>query len=322
MTTALVTGATGFIGRHLVDRLLRADTQVIVLCRPESRVPKAWQGRLDVVRCADWSEAGFRSALNERDFAVIFHLAAYGVRYLDRNFVQMFRINVDTPAALVRLGRDRDARMIMAGTFSEYRQPDTHVPLDEGAPLEAEKIYGSSKAAGGLRARALADDLGMKLRILRLFHVYGPGEPPHRLLPSLLAGLLQGRRVSLSAGDQVRDFVYVDDVVEAFVRSDAEMQMPDTPLTAIWNVCTGVENSVKCFASTVARIMGASEELLGFGDIPLRPDDDPWLVGNGELLHQALSWRPTYNLLSGLNAALKKYAVGTPSAENLRATIL
>jgi nucleoside-diphosphate-sugar epimerase len=136
-------------------------------------------------------------------------------------------------------------------------------------------------------------------------------------LPSLLAGLSQGRRISLSAGNQVRDFVYVDDVVEAFVRSDAEMQMPDTPLTAIWNVCTGVENSVKCFASTVARIVGASEELLGFGDIPLRPDDDPWLVGNGELLHQALSWRPAYNLSSGLSAAIEKYAVGKFPAEDL-----
>ena len=77
---ALVTGATGFIGRHLVDRLIDAKTQVVALIRPGSLVPEQWRGRVTCIECADWSEAGLRAALASQSFDVVFHLATYGVR--------------------------------------------------------------------------------------------------------------------------------------------------------------------------------------------------------------------------------------------------
>jgi nucleoside-diphosphate-sugar epimerase len=176
------------------------------------------------------------------------------------------------------------------------------IPLDESAPLETVKIYGAAKAKGGVLATELAGDLGVGLRILRLFHVYGPGEAPHRLLPSLLAGLGQASRVALSGGTQVRDFVYVADVVEAFLRAKRHIDGDRTPQT--WNLCTGIGHSVRDFACCVADALGASHDLLGFGDLAPREDDVPWLVGNGELMASALGWRPQYELASGIEAAL------------------
>jgi dTDP-4-dehydrorhamnose reductase len=207
---ALVTGATGFIGRHLVAELIDAQKQVVALVRPRSRVPDQWRGRVIGVECADWSEAGLRAALASQSFDVAFHLAAYGVRPTDRDPGLMLRINVDLPALLVHLCQERGARLVMAGTFSEYQGPADRRRLTEQPPLETGKIYGASKAAGGIVASALAESLGVKLRLLRFFRVYRVGEAPHRLLPTLVAGLSRGERVQLSDGTQVRDFIWIN----------------------------------------------------------------------------------------------------------------
>jgi len=303
---ALVTGAGGFIGRHLVDRLLAIDMPVSVLVRSARPLPERWAGRLERIECGDWSEAGLRAAIGSRNLAVIFHLAAYGTFPGDRDIEQALRVNVELPATLVRLCKERGASLVMAGTLSEYRPPTNRIPLTELAPIESWRMYGSSKAAGGLVAGALAAHFGVGLRILRLFHTYGPGEAGHRLLTSLATGLRQGRRVALSAGTQVRDFVYVADAVEAFIRAAAHvgshMASRDQPVT--WNVCSGIGHSVRDFALAVAAVMGARRELLGFGDLELRADDVPWLVGNGERIAADLGWRPGYDIASGIRAAL------------------
>src|ERR1039457_3143007 len=120
---ALVTGATGFIGRHLVDGLIDAGTQVVALVRPGSRLPDRWRGRVTSIACADWGEAELRAGLASQSFDVAYHLAAYGVRPSDRDPGLMLRINVDLAAVLVHLCKERGARLVMAGTFSEYQRP-------------------------------------------------------------------------------------------------------------------------------------------------------------------------------------------------------
>jgi nucleoside-diphosphate-sugar epimerase len=169
--------------------------------------------------------------------------------------------------------------------------------------LETAKIYGASKAAGGIVARALAESLGVKLRLLRFFKVYGEGEAPHRLLPSLVAGLSRGERVPLSDGRQIRDFIHVDDVVQACLAAGNDMVLPSRPLTATWNVCTGIGHSVETFAALVAQTMGKRAELLGFGELPMRADDEPYLVGDGERMFRELGWLPKLDLEAGIRAA-------------------
>jgi nucleoside-diphosphate-sugar epimerase len=301
---ALVTGATGFIGRHLVDGLIDANMQVVTLIRPGSRLPDQWRGRVTSLECADWSEAGLRAALASRPFDVVFHLATYGVRPTDRDPGLMLRINVDLPALFVHLCKERGARLVMAGTFSEYQKPADRRPLTEQSPLEMGKIYGASKAAAGILASALAESLGVRLRLLRFFQVYGEGEAPHRLLPSLVAGLSRGERVPLSDGTQVRDFIYVDDVVEACIKAGDDMVSRSRALTAAWNVCTGVGHSVRTFAELVAQAMGERAELLGFGELPMRADDELYLVGDGERMFRELGWRPKHDLGAGIRAAV------------------
>jgi nucleoside-diphosphate-sugar epimerase len=300
-TIALVSGASGFIGTHLVARLLSEGSRVTVLVRSSSALPAEWQGRVHIIPCDDFSEGNLRRLLNT-PVETVFHLAAYGVKPNHRDTDEMLQINVTLPAMLVRLCAEWRARMVMAGTFSEYRSPPNQDLLSEDSPLEQGKLYGSSKAAGGLMASAIANSGGTRFRLLRLFKVYGAGEAPHRLLPALVSGLGRGERVAISAGTQVIDFLYIDDAVEAMLRADAHCR--EIGGIATWNVATGRAHSVREFAERVAAAMKADGSLLGFGAIDMRKDDEPWLVGSPDLLRSELGWQPSIGLEEGVRAAV------------------
>lgn len=297
----LVTGASGFIGVHLVNRLLAEGNDVTALTRSSSVVPAGWRGRVRIVACDEFSERNLRRLLDV-PFDAVFHLAAYGVKPEHRDVGEMVAINVALPATLMRLCADWRARMVMAGTFSEYRSPASRNVVTEDSPLEQGKLYGSSKAAGGLMASAVAHGSGAGFRLLRLFKVYGAGEAPHRLLPALVGGLGRRERVAMSAGTQVLDFVYIDDVVEAMMRANAHCAAKGG--VATWNVATGRGHSVREFAESVARAMDADVSLLGFGAIGMRGDDEPWVVGSPDLLRAQLGWQPATGLDEGVRAAV------------------
>ena len=122
--SALVTGASGFIGAHLVARLLSEGSRVTALVRSSSALPAEWSDRVRIVTCDDFSESNLRRLL-DAPFETVFHLAAYGVKPIHRDIDEMLRINVQLPAALARLCGEWRASMVMAGTFSEYRSPST-----------------------------------------------------------------------------------------------------------------------------------------------------------------------------------------------------
>jgi nucleoside-diphosphate-sugar epimerase len=299
--SALVTGASGFIGAPLVARLLAEGCRVSVLVRPSSELPAEWRDRVEVVVCEDFSEGNLRRRCRT-PVETVFHLAAYGVLPGNRNSDQMVRINVVLPATLTRLCSEWGASMIMTGSSAEYQRPATNDPIRETAPLEQCKLYGSSKAAGGLMASAIASEAGTGFRLLRLFKAYGAGEAPHRLLPALVKDLSRGEGVALSAGTQVLDFVYIDDIVDAMLRADAHCRKKGG--IATWNVATGRAHSVREFAERVAAAMNADPSLLAFGAIGMRKDDEPWLVGSPDLLRSELGWQPSIGLDEGVSAAV------------------
>lgn len=311
--SVLVTGATGFVGVHLVARLLSEGNVVTVLARSSSVLPAEWRDRVRIMACDDFSERNLRRLL-DRPFEAIFHLAAYGVKPNQRDVDEIVRINMEMPAALARLCGEWQARMVMTGTFSEYRSPSSRELVLEDSPLEQGKLYGSSKAAGGLMAGAIAHSSGGGFRLLRLFKVYGAGEAPHRLLPALVSGLAKHERVAISAGTQVLDFVYIDDVIEAMVRADAHCG--EKGGIATWNVATGRAHSVREFAEQVAVAMNADASLLGFGALAIRNDDEPWFVGSPDRLRSELGWQPSIGLEDGVRAAVVALRRG-PAQEQL-----
>jgi len=141
MSRVLVTGSTGFIGARLCAALRARGDDVTALSR------RAGEGLTPV---GDWSLGGLKSVIGDSKFDTIFHLAAYGVAPGDRDAHAMFTVNTLLPVTMVALASHCGASIITTGSNAEYATPTSPAPLTETAPLRADTLYGSSKAAGWL----------------------------------------------------------------------------------------------------------------------------------------------------------------------------
>ena len=249
-------------------------------------MPKAWRPRFPAA-----------------EFDRVFHLAGYGVRPDHRDAETIFRVNVDVPRALVDIASSwSPGAVVMAGSGSEYKLDGVERPVTEDHPLEPYKLYGASKAAGTLCSAALAAARRIPFAACRIFGVYGPGEAPYRLVPSLIRGLGGSHRIPLSAGLQKRDFLFVDDVVEALVK--VAVALETEPRQVILNVGTGQPISVREFVQTVAAMLHIPESRLGFGDIPMRPDEVMLFSGSPARLHALTGWQAMVDLNGGIRRCL------------------
>jgi nucleoside-diphosphate-sugar epimerase len=298
--SVLVTGGNGFIGRHLVRKLLDDGCAVALLQRSPDRIDPRTQ-LFHVDRLAPDEIA---AVLKGRRFDWLFHLAGYGVRPHDRDLETMFRINVDVTRELMNAAAGWAPRaVIVAGSGSEYRLEGVERPVTEDWPLEPYEPYGALKAAGTLCAAAIAAARRVPFAACRIFGVYGPGEAPHRLLPSLVNGLRANRRVPLSEGLQRRDFLFVSDVIEALTQT--ALALETDPQQLILNVGTGRPITVCEFAKTVAAILAVPETRLGFGDIPMRTGETMVFSGDSAKLHRLTGWTPTIELRDGIRRHLE-----------------
>lgn len=315
MTSAsvLVTGGNGFIGRHLVRRLLHDGCAVTLLQRSPERIDP----RTELLRVDSLTSQTMAVALEGRHFDWLFHLAAAGVQPDDCDPEAMFQINVDVTRALMSIAARWPLRaVIIAGSGSEYRLDGVRHPVAEDWPLEPYKLYGASKAAGTLCAAAFAAARGIPFAACRLFGVYGPGEAAHRLLPALASGLRSGKRVALSHGLQKRDFVFVDDAVEALVKTTLFLEKQ--PQQLILNVGTGRPVSVRMFAKTVAAMLAAPLSQLGFGDIAMPTPGVTVFSAEATKLRALTGWVPMVQLRDGIRRYLDARGADEPTpAEQL-----
>ncbi len=270
----------------------------MVLARPGASTPPG----CDVVSVPDLSRNAVTSALAGHRFDVVFHLAAYGVAPADRNPRLTFDVNVAGTDAIVHMAAETGAKSVVyLGSCSEYRDPASGQLVEEDAPIGGGRLYGGSKAAAGLWGQALAAQLGIGFQWLRLFNVFGPGEAASRLIPVLISRLKADETVALSPGEQVRDFLYIDDAVTGILRAaEASLQGRHGP----FNLCSGKPVMVKEIALAVADAMGKPHDLLGFGDLNYRPDDILWLVGNPDRFHRATGFHPQTPLLAGVEQVI------------------
>jgi len=298
-----MTGATGFIGRHMAAYLAEQGCEVVSLQRSHAAIA----GISQAVTLSDLQPLRVAEALRGRRFDWIVHFAGYGVSPDDRNPDDMFFANVELPRSLVQLAPNWHVKAVfIAGTGSEYDTESATGPVLEDHPLELTKLYGASKAAGTICAHAMAKALGLPLAIGRIFKTYGPGEPAHRLLPTLLHNLKQGNRVKLSPGLQLRDQLFVHDVVTA---TEAMLMAVEVQqIQVIANVATGKPETVRHFAEIVAEEIGVSTDLLGFGDIAQRPDDTMCFSGNPQRLISLTGWQPRFDLRSGIRESIAYFA--------------
>ncbi|WP_158660410.1 NAD-dependent epimerase/dehydratase family protein [Paraburkholderia terrae] len=294
----ILTGASGFVGTRLAHALVSANVGVVNVGRHSCLVPGV-ENVLVPALAPEHLAASLPSG-----FDGLIHLAAAGVKPSDRDVSTVTGVNSTLMPYLVSLASQRGIKAVVTvGSSAEYSAIGAHGPLDEESQLETHKLYGASKAAGGILALATGAASNVPVAVVRLFNVYGPGEAAHRLLPSLAAGLRAGQPVKLSAGTQIRDFVYVDDASNGLIAVLNALISGQLPSGA-FNLATGVGQTVADFARQACEALGAAPELLQLGVLPMRPDDLPYVVGNPGKLQAACGWHTSTSLSEGIRRAL------------------
>jgi UDP-glucose 4-epimerase len=285
----LLTGATGFVGANLARRLLADGHEVHVLTRPGRD-----QWRLKEIRQAlivhevDLVDAdAVDTAVSQADPEWVFHLAAYGAYPTQTDLGQAVQTNVMGTLNLVRACSDRGvAAIVNAGSSSEYGLKD-HAPL-EGEWLEPNSDYAATKAAATIMSSHIARSRGLNLTTLRLYSVYGPFEEPSRLVPALVLCGLRSTLPSLVNPGVARDFVYVDDVTEAFLLA-ARAQSDGDGL--VYNVATGMQTTMGQAVEAIRRLLPVKAEA-EWGSMPDRQWDTNVWVGDSGRIRDRLGWKP------------------------------
>jgi nucleoside-diphosphate-sugar epimerase len=264
-----VTGGTGFIGGHFLKQALAARHHVFAVRRAggKTRIPllqePVWlEGNLD----DDWSEK-----LSQCDALV--HFAAAGVSPQKADWDESFDANVRQSLNLWRQAVQGGVkRFVICGSCFEYgKSGERHEFIPADAPLEPTHAYAASKAAATMAAMAMAIENKIELLVLRPFHVFGEGEEEARFWPSLRKTAMAGEDFPMTAGEQIRDFVQVQNVAEAFVtalaRNDLRAGEPK-----IENVGTGKPQTLRAFAEFWWRQWNAKGKLK-IGDVPYRANE-------------------------------------------------
>jgi UDP-glucose 4-epimerase len=297
----LVTGASGFVGAAVVRLAVQRGDTVIALVGPRSDLARLESVRREIeVARADITDGRALSevvGLAAPDACV--HLAARGAVVREDDLTTLLAANAAVPAALAQaLAAAGAGRLVTAGSSSEYGS--VRGAMEEASAARPDDFYGVAKLAGGLLARIVGARCGLETVHLRLFSVYGPGEDRRRLVPSMIDALLGARPLALTPGEQVRDFVYVDDVAEALLEATHRPGLDGHTL----NVGTGVQTSVRQLGAIVADQLGG-HQLLRFGERPYRPDERfSWRAGT-VLTERTLGWTAGTPLAEGIARAIE-----------------
>ena len=308
----LLTGATGFIGRHLGRALVIRGFEVHAVSRQaaeHSPVSGAHWWRADLR-----DPESIRSIVDRIQPAWVFHFAGCtsGRGRSDAAAVaESFEVNLHGSLALFESlagASSRLTRVVCAGSLEEYGNgPLPFVETQREQPVSA---YSAAQVAVTHAAQMLHRQRALPCVILRLGLVYGPEQPPSFMIPAVAAACLARRPFPMTAGSQTRDYVYIDDVVDAAMRAVGS----DGVEGRVINLSEGVERRVADVARHVAEIAGA-EGILQLGALPPRPHEMERMVCDRSRAQALLDWIPTTSFDAGLRATVQWQTQHAPAGD-------
>jgi nucleoside-diphosphate-sugar epimerase len=296
----LVTGGSGFIGSHLVKRLVQMGAEVHVLTRNRSvidniRLDDVWKS-LKIVN-ADMRNFDSLGLLRRVEPEIIFHLAAYHhVGDSFTHFSEALDTNCLGTANLLEALENYE-RFVYTST-SEVYGFQLSVPFKEDMVPHPISPYSIGKYAGELYC-LMKYRMGYPITVLRPFNVFGPYQSVEAVIPEIIGDCLQGRPIRATEGKQTREFNYVDDIIDGFILA----AQTKAAVGEIINLGGGQETSIKDLILKIIRLSNSKSEAL-LGALPYRPTEIWRMFCDNHKAKDILNWSPKVGLDEGLRRTI------------------
>jgi UDP-glucose 4-epimerase len=310
-TRVLVTGASGFLGSHLVRRLLEEGAEVVIMTRygnvvHSPRLAGVW-GKLRVLE-ADLRNRGALEAISSIAPRWVFHLAAYNhVGESFRQVEECFDVNAKGTANVLDACMAAGVERFVYTSTSEVYGLQSEVPFVETMTPQPQSPYAVTKFAGEqyclLRART---DTSTSIRVVRPFNAFGPGQSTKAVLSEIIETCLAGRPLRMTEGAQTREFNYVEDLVDGLLAA-AHHPGFEGPI----NLAGGREISIRSLVETVATLTKTRSNI-EFGALPYRPNEIWRMYADVRRAHEVLGWRARVGFEEGLRRTVAAFAQGAP----------
>ena len=303
----LVTGATGFIGSHLTRRLVADGADVHALTSAVSSVyPLRLLDLRDRIALHEGSLTD-RSAMDALADRVrpthVLHLGAYTHvgKSWDRTD-ECIQTNVQGTVNLLHAlaAAGGVERFVYTGTSEIYG--DINVPFTEDACVNPVSPYSVSKYAGERFCRMFHQGRGWPIVMVRPFNAYGPAQSPDRVIPEIVVRALRGQELRMTQGRQTREFNYVEDLVDGFVRAATTPGIEGE----LFNLGCGDEISMRELATSILDLLGRPIDAQ-FGALPERPTEIPRMYSDSSKAAARLGWKPSHTLREGLEKTIAWY---------------
>lgn len=293
MKRVLLTGATGFIGRHCLPFLLESGFQVHAVSSrlTEQSYPEVHWHRADL-----FNSGQITKLVNDVRPTHLLHLAWYtmpGRYWTSLENIRWVRASLELLQAFALKGGNR---VVIAGTSAEYDWRSGYCS-ESITPLVPSTLYGTCKHSLQMMLSDFSKETGISSAWGRIFFLYGPNEHPDRLVPSVIRSLLLGEPARCSHGKQVRDFMHVKDVASALV------SLIESDVSGPVNIASGRAFELKEIIYKIADKIN-QRDLVQLGVQSVPESEPPFLIANISRLSKELGWLPKLDLDSGLEETI------------------
>lgn len=305
----LITGADGFIGSHLTEKLVALGANVTALVEYNSFNSWGWLDSIDgnIKKNIEIISGDIREYDNVKRMIkgkdVVFHLAALiAIPYSYLSPMAYVKTNVEGTTNVLEACRDYSVEKIVHTSTSETYGTALYVPIDENHPMQGQSPYSASKISADKMAESYYNSFDLPVATIRPFNTYGPRQSARAVIPTIISQILAGKKeIKLGSLTPTRDFNYVNDTAEAFIK----IAESDNTIGQVINAGTNNEISIGDLVKKIITLTGKDVRII-CDDERLRPEKSEVnrLLADNTKIKNLTTWSPQYSLDEGLKETI------------------
>ncbi len=298
MSEIVIHGASSFIGKHLVKRLLANGIKFRIIAREKSNLPH----ELEVIENCVYRYA---SSLNEVEItdlesgSIFIELSWHGVFGSQRNEAEQITVNIPlTISSITTANRLKSKHWIGFGSQAEYGNLNKRISESENC--NPTTLYGKSKLQCSQIALELTSSLALEFTWLRLFSVFGPDDNHEWFIQYLIREMLVNTEINVTKAEQCWDYLYIDDIIDMLLKLFVHKGL------GVTNLGSGSAIQLKNIIEYIRNKTNSTSQI-NYGAVPYRPDQVMYMEADNTKLKSALNWQPKTSIEEGLNKTIHFY---------------